>query len=56
MNGPQDKHLVNKSFINDKFECISSTTGGSKRDIMKAFGQGVSKHGVEVSYVEQHNI
>ena len=22
---------------------------------MKAFGQGVSKHGVEVSYVEQHN-
>ena len=33
----------------------TSTTGGSKRDIMKAFGQGVSKHGVEVSYVEQHN-
>ena len=32
-----------------------STTGGSKRDIMKAFGQGVSKHGVEVSYVDQHN-
>ena len=32
-----------------------STTGGSKRDIMKAFGQGASKHGVEVCYVEQHN-
>jgi len=31
-----------------------STTGGSKRDIMKAFGQGASKHGVEVSYVDQH--
>ena len=33
----------------------TSTTGGSKRDIMKAFGQGASKHGVEVCYVEQHN-
>ena len=33
----------------------TSTTGGSKRDIMKAFGQGASKHGVKVSYVEQHN-
>ena len=32
-----------------------STTGGSKRDIMKAFGQGASKHGVEVCYVDQHN-
>ena len=32
-----------------------STTGGGKRDIMKAFGQGASKHGVEVSYVDQHN-
>ena len=33
----------------------TSTTGGSKRDIMKAFGQGASKHGVEVCYVDQHN-
>ena len=32
-----------------------STTGGGKRDIMKAFGEGAIKHGVEVSYVEQHN-
>ena len=31
-----------------------ATTGGSKRDIMRAFGEGAIKHGVEVSYVEQH--
>ena len=32
-----------------------STTGGGKRDIMRAFGDGARKHGVEVSYVENHN-
>ena len=32
-----------------------STTGGGKRDIMRAFGDGARKHGAEVSYVENHN-
>ena len=32
-----------------------STTGGGKRDIMRAFGDGARRHGVEVCYVEQHN-
>ena len=31
-----------------------STTGGGKRDIMRAFGEGAVKHGVEVCYVDQH--
>jgi len=32
-----------------------STTGGGKRDIMRAFGEGAVKHGVEVCYVDQHH-
>jgi len=32
-----------------------ATTGGSKRDIMRAFGEGAVKHGVEVCYVDQHH-
>ena len=32
-----------------------STTGGGKRDIMKAFGEGANRHGVEVCYVDQHH-
>ena len=31
-----------------------STTGGSKRDIMRAFGEGARKFGVEVNFVELH--
>ena len=32
-----------------------ATTGGSKRDIMRAFGEGAKKHGVEVCYVDGHD-
>ena len=31
-----------------------STTGGGKRDIMRAFGEGARKFGVEVNFVELH--
>jgi len=31
-----------------------STTGGSKRDIMRAFGEGAIRHGIDVKYIEQH--
>jgi len=32
-----------------------ATTGGSKRDIMRAFGDGARKDGVEVCYVDGHD-
>ena len=31
-----------------------ATTGGSKRNIMKAFGEGAEKHGVKVKYITEH--
>ena len=32
-----------------------ATTGGSKRDIMKAFGEGARLDGVDVCYVDGHD-
>ena len=31
-----------------------STTGGSKRDIMRAFGEGAQLDGVKVKYIDTH--
>ena len=31
-----------------------STTGGGKRDIMKAFGEGAELDGVKVKYIDTH--
>jgi len=32
-----------------------ATTGGGKRDIMRAFGEGAIKHGIDVCYVDSHD-